>query len=377
MLLRFGGASSGNSVEVFNNGDDAFEAIWSDIDGARRRIWVETYILEPDRVGMASIDALARAVRRGCDVRLLYDAFGSPRVSEDMLKPLRDAAEDQGAGAVEIDRFNPLFTWRRRPDFLQRDHRKIIVIDDHIAFCGGMNFSEDYASERHGNGRFHDCHVRVCGPCARDLARVTLQSLALVRDAPDTPALARTRRAGKAFVQVLNSRGAYGRRAIQRSMRLTARYAVDRCWITTPYFIPPRQLMNAMLKAAGRGVDVRVLTAGISDVPVVRLASQHIYGQLLQGGVRIWEYHAATLHAKTAVIDGVFSSVGSFNLDTWSHKRNLEVKLGVIDADIAHMLETQFETFLKAAQPVTMDNWTARTRWQKLVHWCAYQLMRL
>ena len=370
MLLRFGGTSAGNSVEVYCDGDETFEAMWNAIDGARTRVWHETYILEPDRVGTRTIEALTAAAQRGCQVRLLYDALGSPRVNEAFLKPLRDAG-----GA--IDRFNPLFTWKRRPGFLQRDHRKITVIDGHTAFTGGINTSEDYAGPRHGRGTFQDCQARLCGPCVRDLAAVTIASLGLVRDVPRREAGKRSRRCGRTFVQVLASRGGLGRRALQRAMRLTVRHSVERCWITNPYFLPPQRMMRAMKKAAKRGVDVRVLTAGRSDVPLVRAASQHIYGELLKHGVRIFEYFDSTLHAKTMTIDGLYGTVGSFNLDTWSDKRNLEVNVGMIDAEVARSLEAQFETNLTGAKEVVLDAWIKRSRWRRLLHWCAYQLMRL
>ena len=370
MLLRFGGASAGNSVEVYCDGDETLEAMWNAIDGARTRVWHETYILEPDRVGTRTIEALAAAAKRGCQVRLLYDAVGSPRITEACLKPLRDAG-------AEIDRFNPLFTWKRRPGFLQRDHRKITIIDDHTAFAGGINTSEDYAGQRHGRCTFQDCHARLRGPCVRDLANVTLASLGLVRDVPRRLTGPRARRTGRTFVQVLVSRGGLGRRRLQRAIRLTVRHSVERCWITNPYFLPPQRLMSAMKKAAKRGVDVRVLTAGRSDVPIVRAASQHIYGDLLKHRVRIFEYFNSTLHAKTMTIDGLYGTVGSFNLDTWSDKRNLEVNVGMIDAEIARALEEQFETNLTGAKEVVLDAWIKRSRWRRLLHWCAYQLMRL
>jgi cardiolipin synthase len=371
MLLRFGGASSGNAVEIFSDGDEAFEATWHEIDLARRRVWCETYILEPDRVGTRTIEALTQAAKRGCHVRLLYDALGSPRVNERFLKPLRDVG-------AEIDRFNPVKFWKRRYSPLMRDHRKIIVIDNHTAFAGGMNISEDYASGRHGNGRFRDCQVRLRGPCVRDLANVLLDSLRLIRDDVEpVDGMRRAARKGETFVQALASRGLYGRRAIQRSIRLTVRHCLQRCWMTTPYFVPPRRLMKAMIRAAKRGVDVRVMTAGVSDVPVVRAASQHIYGGLLKHGVRIFELYGTTLHAKTMTLDSLYATVGSFNLDRWSDQRNLEVNVGMIDPETAKMLEREFEADLANAREVTLHTWNNRTRWQRLVHWCAYQVMRL
>jgi cardiolipin synthase len=371
LLLKYGGVSSGNRVDVMCDGDDTFEAIWRAMDGAKKRVWCETYTLEPDRVGQRTIETLAAAAKRGCQVRLLYDPVGSPRVTEAFLKPLREAGGD-------ITPFNPVWTWKRRHALLSRDHRKIIIIDNHTAFAGGRNISEDYAGQRCGNGLFRDCHLRLQGPCVRHLANVFLSSLRLMRD--DVERFDRFRRCarqGGTFAQVLSSRGLFGRRPIQRAMRLTIRHAVSQCLITNPYFVPPQRLMNAIVRAAKRGVDVRILTAGECDVPMVHRAAQHSYGRLLKHGVRIYELYGSTLHAKTMTIDGLYSSVGSFNLDHWSYHRNLEVNVGMIDAAVTATLNERFQQDLCEAKEVTLEKWKRRTRWQRFVHWCAYQLMRL
>ncbi len=371
MLLRYGGASSGNCVDVYCEGDDTFESIWTAMGGARHRVWCETYILEPDRVGTRTIEALTAAAKRGCQVRLLYDAVGSPRVSEAFLKPLRDAGG-------EITCFNPVWTWKRRHRLLSRDHRKIIVIDNHTAFAGGRNISEDYASKRHGNGLFHDCHARLQGPCVRHLTNVFLASWRIMRDDVERAArLPRCSRKAGTFAQVLASRGLHGRRAIQRATRLTVRHAVGDCLITNPYFLPPQRILTAIIHAAKRGVDVRILTSGESDVPIVRAASQHIYGRFLKHGVRIFELYGSTLHAKTMTIDGLYSTIGSFNLDEWSYRRNLEVNVAMIDTEVAGVLEQRIEDDLESAQEVTLKTLKKRTRWQRFIHWCAYSLMRL
>jgi cardiolipin synthase len=370
-LLVLGGASAGNRVEVMCDGDAVMDSIWDAVDGAQKQVWVETYILEPDRVGQRTLDALVGAAKRGCEVLLLYDAVGGSRITEAFLKPLRDAG-----GRIFV--FNPLLKWRRVNPLLRRDHRKIIVIDGYVGYCGGVNLSEDYGSTRHGNGRFHDSHVKIEGPCVHDLAAVLASSVRLASD--NEVALSLPKRAEpvkETFVQVLASRGREGRRAIQRGMRLSIRHATRHCFITTPYFIPPARLIRAINYAARRGVDVHILTAGDSDVPIVRTAAQHIYGLLLKRGVRIHEMFGRTLHAKTMTMDGVYSTIGSFNLDTWSHKRNLEVMVGLVDADVARLMREQFDRDLELTKEVTLENWKKRSAWQKFVHWAAYQIMRI
>ncbi|MCC7108562.1 MAG: hypothetical protein IT382_04700, partial [Deltaproteobacteria bacterium] len=164
-LLPLGGASEGNDVTLFFDGDAAYDAMLGAIATAHHRVWLETYILEPDRAGRAFLDALQAAAHRGVDVVLLYDVVGSPHLGDDVLQPLRVAG-------VEVVAFNPLWRGRfglRRLPILHRDHRKILVADD-TGFCGGMNIAEDYAGPKHGNGRFRDTHAALQGPCVADLA---------------------------------------------------------------------------------------------------------------------------------------------------------------------------------------------------------------
>jgi cardiolipin synthase len=168
-----------------------------------------------------------------------------------------------------------------------------------------------------------------------------------------------------------------GRRAIQRALRITARHSMHRCWITTPYFVPPARLIRAINRAASRGVDVRIITAGRSDVPIVSRAAQHIYGLLLNRGVRIFEMHETTLHSKTLIMDGLFTMVGSFNLDAWSDERNLEVMVGMLDAEVARTAQDQFERDLAASVEVTLATWQRRSLLKRAWHWLAYQLMRI
>ena len=141
--------------------------------------------------------------------------------------------------------------------------------------------------------------------------------------------------------------------------------------------MPYDKLRKAILKAVHRGVDVRILTAGLSDVPLMRLASQCVYGQFLTAGIRVYEMFEKNLHAKTATIDGIYGTVGSYNLDHWSARRNLEVNVSIFDEKVAGDLEKQFYEDLKFCREVTMVDWRKRSLWQRIIHWIAYQIMRL
>lgn len=368
-MLLLGGASEGNSVETFTDGDDLIESMWADIDTATERVWVETYILQMDRVGSRTVERLTAAAQRGCDVTLMYDALGSPRMPAAEVLKLRDAG-------VKVVPFNPPRLLGKGHPWWRRNHRKITIIDGDIAYCGGMNISEDYAGARHGNSLFWDCHLRLRGPCVRMLAAVHANSLKAAKQ-PPVRLPASSSQQGHTFVQVLASRGYVGRQAIQRAMRLATRMASREVLLVSPYFVPPTRLMRAIKRAAKSGVDVQVITAGRSDVPVSRMASRHIYGELLEHGVRVFELLDRTLHAKVTVVDGVYSAVGSFNLDVWSHKRNLEVMVNMFDVDQAAILEKFVAELRSNAQEVTMREWKKRPWWQRFSDWLVYRLLSL
>lgn len=370
MLRPLGAVSQGNVVRVLFDGDEVFEAMWAALAAAQRSVCLATYILEPDRVGERTLAELEAAAARGCRVLLVLDAFGARGVPDERLERLR-------AAGAQVERFNPIVRWRASFfSRLVRNHRKVLVVDEERAFCGGLNVTEDYAGPRHGTGLFRDTQLALEGPCARDLAHL------IERDALDAPArrldhLPPAVREGGSLVQILDSHVRRHRRAIQKALRVTLGRALERCTLTSPYFVPPARLRRALQHAARRGVDVRVLTAGRSDVPLVRHASQHLYGRLLRAGVRIFELEARVLHAKSVSVDGVYAAVGSFNLDHWSDRRNLEVSVNVLDRGAAAALEEQFRRDLEGAREVKLEAWSRRSWVERALGWLAYQVLKL
>jgi cardiolipin synthase len=258
-----------------------------------------------------------------------------------------------------------------------RNHKKIIVVDDRVAYCGGMNIADDYAGLRLGTGLFRDTQLRVRGPGVRDLAALVLRSMRDVAGEAPGIGAAPEPLADGSFAQVLASDVRRDVRAIQKALRYTVLRAGERCYLSSPYFVPQARLMRALRKAARRGVDVRVLTAGRSDVPLVTLASRHLYGRLIRAGVRIWEMQGQTLHAKTVSIDGVYGGVGSFNLDRWSARRNLEVGVGFLDRPVAGELERSFLADLEGSEEVGLERWSRRGALARFVSWLAYWIVRL
>jgi cardiolipin synthase len=309
------------------------------------------------------------------------DAIGSGGLTETHIASLR------AAGGIVV-RFNPTGGWSRllpvRHGSLKRslplslrDHRKIVIIDDDHGFCGGMNVSDDYAGPTLGNNRFRDTHLLISGPAVHDLAAVFDRSWAHATgeslEVPD-PVVARPE---GGHVQILGSDRFLKRRRIQRALSTAVSRAQHSIFLTTPYFIPPPRLLRALQRAARRGVDVRVLTAGVSDVPIAAAAARHLYGSLMDVGVRVWELNGQTLHAKTAVVDGFYAHVGSFNLDRWSYDRNLEVVAMMLDPGVGAALEGVFANDLARSVEVDLAQWHRRDFFSRLWGHIAWQLCRL
>lgn len=368
LLRPLGAVSHATGVRVLSDGDEAFEAWWSAIDGAADSVALATYIFEPDRVGDATLAALVRAARRGCRVLLVVDSYGSHRLDDARLAPLL-------AAGARVVRFNPMVRFGAPLSRLVRNHRKILALDGRLAFVGGMNVAEEYAGRRHGTGYFRDVQLELVGPCARVLERL-VESVVGEPDAALPPPVPPPPGASLVLVHESHSRRR-ARQRIQRALRMTLARALEHVYLTSPYFVPPGRLVRALIHARRRGIDVRVLTAGRSDVPLVRLASQHLHGRLLRHGVRIFELESRTLHAKTVTVDGIYATVGSFNLDYWSDRRNLEVTVGVLDQAATAELERQFELDLAGAREVTLATWERRTWYQRILGWGAYQLLRI
>lgn len=370
LLRPLGGVSRGNSAILLSEGDEVFEAMWAAIDGAERRVFQTFYILADDRVGRRFLDALSAAAERGVEVSLVLDAFGCGSLPAEFLERL------EGAG-VRITWFNPILRWRTRFSRLVRNHRKILVVDEDVAFCGGMNASEDYAGPKYGNGLFRDAHLALRGPCARDLAELHRRTILQMRRRPPASFRRSPRHDDDVLLQVLQSDVRREQRAIQKALHLTLVRCVEHAYLTSPYFVPPPKLVRDLVGAAKRGVDVRVLTAGVSDVPAVTMASRHLYGKLLRAGVRLYEMQERTLHAKTATVDGVFASVGSFNLDAISYRRNLEVTVTSLDGATAAAVEGRFHEDLELSEEVCLDGWSRRPWWIRLRDWAAYRVLSL
>lgn len=391
LLLPLGGTSFNNTVSVYNNGLQVLREMWSAIEKAEHYVIMETYIFANDAIGRRTLESLEVAAKKGVTVTLLYDAVGSwqTELSPNFFKVL-----DQYPNA-HVVKFNPVLAfWKTKRTFLYRNHRKVLVVDDKVAFAGGINIAEEYAGFK-PSGNFRDTHLKVTGPGVEDLKGCFAESLdeaigtvsvtTLYRHfrkslpphltiAPPTAEEKAEAEKGQHLVQVLRSNVWRDARYIQKSVRIAVKHACNTIYITNPYFVPPQRLKILLSAAAKRGVDVRILTTGqgFADVPAARMAAQHVYRTLLRDGVRIFELQHRILHAKTIVIDKLYCQVGSFNFDRFSDRLNLEVNLSILDTKIASQLHSHFEKDLASSKEVTLKDMDDSPWWQRLFQWGAF-----
>jgi cardiolipin synthase len=351
-LDNFGGTMvQGNDARLLENGDGIFTAMLEDISRAKSTVSLETYIFKPDEAGRRFADALMAASRRGVQVRLLVDAQGSK------LGKLR---EEMTAAGVICKDYRPAST---HAYYGRRTHRKLLIVDGRIGYTGGFCIDRRWLGSARNKEEWHDSAARVTGPVVAQMQAVFGE---------DWTYTTGEILAGEAFYPKLEPAGAMLAHAMKSSkgdasslpkmlyfMALSAsRRSIH---IQNSYFLPDDQIRAALIAAAQRGVDVRVMVPGPhTDVPPVRLASRHDYGELLQGGVRIFEYQPTMIHSKILVIDGLFSTIGSINLDARSMSKNAEESVSFYDREFAASIEAMFERDLKLCREITYDAWKHR-----------------
>ncbi|WP_235879747.1 cardiolipin synthase ClsB [Polyangium aurulentum] len=356
-------------LRLLRDGEQTFPAMLEAIRRARSTICFETYILRDDRTGQRFAEALMDRARAGVEVNLLYDAWGSS-VSNEFVRALRAA----GVRAVE---FRPIrFSFQSYKIIRQlapRNHRKSLIVDNNTAFTGGINIADDYASVAAGGEGWRDTHLCLEGPAAQEMQYFFLRTWRKAKGDPiDEPRYAHLGRRPDHMVRVVTSDMRKGRTSIRDWYRNAIDRAQKRIYITNAYFLPTLRLLRELQQAARRGVDVRIMVAGTTDVTAVLLASRSIYGRLLEAGARMYEWKGRVLHAKTAVFDGHWATVGSSNLDQQSLRLNLESNVIVEDSRFAGAMEAMFQQDLEHCDEITSEEWRDRPLWQRAASWVAY-----
>jgi cardiolipin synthase len=367
----------GNQVELLEGGDALFPRMCQAIDAASREVWLATYIFHDDPAAQGIAAALQAAAARGVAVHVVVDGFGS-------IATMPQVRERFAGTGVRLEVFRPLerwFSWLQ-PGQLRRLHQKLCVCDEQVAFVGGINLIDDRHDLHHGwqDAPRLDFAVEVSGPLAqavhataramwaraylvnhwREEVRVLARSRARVDEARG---LLRQLRGAAQLTQTVDPqpmRAAFlvrdnlrQRRAIERSYVQAIRQARERVDIAVPYFYPGRGFRRALRGAARRGVRVRLLLQGKIDYRIAALAARALYDELRAHGVRIYEYTPAFLHAKVAVVDDDWATVGSSNIDPLSLLLNLEANVVVRDAEFAHALAARFDAAFAVSAEVT------------------------
>lgn len=352
---------AGNSVELLCDGEGVLPRMLGAIDGARSQLAIEMYRFAADAVGSRFARALAEAARRGVQVRVLVDAAGSRDAPRGFFGWMRSRG-------IEVRGVNPLRRFfRRSPASGWRDHRKLLLADGETAFVGGLNLCREAAARSQGGGGWHDAAVRLQGPLLGGLARSFEQAWSLesrFRCPPWRP-FAIPPRAGPTSALLLESHAAGGG-PFGRALRFAIRRSERSVWIANPYFLPPRSLRRELAHAARRGVDVRILVPARSDCPIVLWASQRSYAGFLRSGIRLFEWTPSMMHAKVAVVDGLWSTIGSYNLDPLSFFRNRELNVALLGPEAARQVEGMLSRDFARSVELEGGRWGLRGKLRRL-----------
>jgi cardiolipin synthase A/B len=356
-----------NSVEILTNGAQFYPAMCDAILEARSSVNLEAYIFYPGEAADMLIDAMVARAREGVAVRLVLDAIGSFGIIGKPVRRLREAG-------AEVRFYQPI-TWYRLHRLNNRTHRELLIVDGRTAFCGGAGVADWWYRpgrrllRRHAPA-WRDTSARIEGPIVAALQGVFAENWLecggeILASPGDWPSL---ESAGTAQAMLVKSSPADRATTSRVVFQMLIEGAVSEIDISTPYFLPDRSLRRALVRAVRRGVRVRAIVPGPhTDQRLVRLASRRMYGELLAGGVRIFEYRPAMTHVKALMVDATWAVIGTTNIDNRSFEHNDEVNVAFREAAVAARLTRDFESDLAASDEVTVASWEARSPLEKLV----------
>lgn len=364
-LLTGGSIVPGNRVELALDGDGTFDRLWADMRSARRSITVQMYYAQPGKVADQLRDVLVERALAGVPVFFLYDAFGSNKLKKSYLAALREA----GVRAVP---FRPI-RFRNLWVVQNRSHVRGIVIDNQIGWTGGFGFDDKWLGDGRTNLAWRDTNVRFEGPAVQQLQAAFAAGWAEATGELFSGRITVTVcDGGVAQAGVLATAPTLGSTPAERFLALSIAGAQKRLYITNAYFAPDRNFVAMLVDAADRGVDVRVLVGGPrTDVRAARLAAHSRYDRLLVAGVRVFEYQPSTLHAKTFVVDGYWTAIGTMNFDNRSLALNDEATLMVLDAPFGNRMEAVFNDDLKRSEEIDLKTFRKRPRLARIAEWGA------
>ncbi|PTR17600.1 cardiolipin synthase [Nitrosospira sp. Nsp2] len=371
--------TTGNKVTLLLDGPATYKSMYAAIRDAKSNINMETYSIENDEVGQRFADALLEKQKKGVQVNLVYDSVGSASTPEEFFRSLIDA----GGNVLEFNPLNPLLI--RKKWEMGRDHRKLLVVDGQVAFVGGVNISSVYSSgsfrskpPEKGAKPWRDTHMRIEGPVVREFQKLFAatwlkqngKSLDWASYFP------RIDKKGTEIVRVIGSSPDQPHNPIYVTLLSAIDSAKTYAYVTNAYFVPDARLLAALRNAARRNVDVRLLLPDETDSNLVFYASHSYYDELLSAGVKIYERKDAMLHAKTALIDGVWSTIGSSNLDWLSFAHNQEINAIVVSQEFGEQMKAMYDNDMEASHLVTLEHWRQRSIVTRLKEFGARLLAR-
>jgi cardiolipin synthase len=352
----------GNRIHVYTNGVEFYPAMLDAIRSATRSVNMECYIFQPGRIADQFIDVLSDRARKGLNVTIVVDAIGSFNLWGRPVRRLREAG-------CRIESYQRL-RWYSLARFNNRTHRELLVVDGRVAFAGGAGIADWWAYPKGKRPAWRDTMAKFEGPIVAALQGVAaenwLECCGEVLTGPEY--FPNLDPAGDTTAFVIRSSPADRATASRVTFQLLMEGADQEVRISTPYFLPDRALRRALKDIAQRGVSVSVIVPGRNtDQRWVRLASRRMWGELLQAGVRIYEYRATMTHAKVLVIDGLWAVLGTTNIDNRSFEHNDEINVGLRDTAVAARLLEDYERDLHDSREVTADDWRRRPLWEKIV----------
>jgi len=353
-------ATEGNALVALRNGDEIFPAMLDAIRSAEHTVDMMTFVYWQGDIARQFAHALADRARAGIRVRLLLDGFGSRLIEKDLL-------EDMDQAGVQV-------AWFRKPLYLSplkqnhRCHRKVLVVDERVAFTGGVGIAEEWSGNAQDENHWRDTHVRIQGPAVDGVAAAFAQNWAECHDDlfDDNDRFAGHESTGGAVVQVVRGSASFGWQDMQTLLRVVIESAEQRFRLATAYFSPDAYFVELLCAAARRGVEVEILLPGPhTDKRVCQLAGQNFYEDLLACGVRILQYQPTMMHAKIITVDGIAALVGSTNFNRRSLDHDEEIMLAVLDEEFTATLDADFDADAAVSEPIGEGRWKRRSLLQR------------
>ena len=357
----------GNKVVLLQDGSATYKAMLAAIGNAKQHINMETYIIEDDEVGHRFADALMGKQKQGVQVNLIYDSVGSINTPKTFFKRLADS----GINILEYNPINPLNV-KKGWNVNQRDHRKLLIVDGKMAFLGGINVSSVYSggsvAQRAGSrpeekAPWRDTHMQVDGPVVGEFQKLFLATWKKQKGEPlaQRNYLPQLGTQGKEVVRAVGSSPDEPYSLIYATLISAINSAETAVYLTNAYFVPDPQLLASLKDAAQRRVDVKIILPSHTDFWLVFHAGRSYYEELLEAGVKVYERRDALLHAKTALVDGVWSTIGSTNLDWRSFLHNDEVNAVILGQEFGAQMQAMFEKDLASSNAITLEQWKQRS----------------